>query len=178
MTCPQTCWATPTCYLISPFAEGSGKKGGEFYTPRQVVKLIVECLDPDPDPGMSIYGPTCGSGGMLLEATQHLKARGKDPRSLALYGQEKNLGTWAIAQINLFLHNIDDAFIAKGDTILDPKRYDPTAQEFTSGVGAYDRVMANPPFGVTRSGRTATRLGAMFMAVPRRRKEISRSSNT
>lgn len=131
-------------YLIAQFAEGSGKKGGEFYTPRQVVKLIVECLDPQP--GMSVYDPTCGSGGMLLEATQHLKARGDDPRSLALYGQEKNLGTWAIAQINLFLHDIDDAFIAKGDTILDPQRYDPPSQEFKPGIGAYDRVMANPPF--------------------------------
>lgn len=131
-------------YLIAQFAEGSGKKGGEFYTPRQVVKLIVECLDPQP--GMSVYDPTCGSGGMLLEATQHLKAKGQDPRALALYGQEKNLGTWAIAEINLFLHNIDDAFIAKGDTILNPKRYDPRAQEFVPGIGAYDCVMANPPF--------------------------------
>ena len=108
-------------YLITMFAEGAGKKGGEFYTPRQVVRLIVECLDPQP--GMSIYDPTCGSAGMLLEAVQHLKDRGQNPRSLSLYGQEKNLGTWAIAQINLFLHDIDDAFIAKGDTILDPKRY-------------------------------------------------------
>ncbi|MGY3531187.1 N-6 DNA methylase [Bradyrhizobium sp. USDA 4452] len=131
-------------YLIEQFAEGAGKKGGEFYTPRQVVKLIVECLDPQP--GMSIYDPTCGSGGMLLEAVQHLKNKGQDPRSLSLFGQEKELDTWAIAQINLFLHDIDDAFIAKGDTILDPKRYDPSAQEFTPGIGAYDRVMANPPF--------------------------------
>lgn len=131
-------------YLIEQFAEGAGKKGGEFYTPRQVVRLIVECLDPQP--GMSIYDPTCGSGGMLLEAVQHLKNNRQDPRSLSLYGQEKELDTWAIAQINLFLHGIDDAFIAKGDTILDPKRYDPRAQEFTPGVGAYDRVMANPPF--------------------------------
>jgi len=131
-------------YLIAQFAEGSGKKGGEFYTPSQVVKLIVECLDPQP--GMSIYDPTCGSGGMLLEATQHLKDKGQNPRTLALYGQEKNLGTWAIAQINLFLHGIDDAFIAKGDTLLDPKRYDPQAQEFVPGVGAFDQVMANPPF--------------------------------
>ena len=131
-------------YLITMFAEGAGKKGGEFYTPRQVVRLIVECLDPQP--GMSIYDPTCGSAGMLLEAVQHLKDRGQNPRSLSLYGQEKNLGTWAIAQINLFLHDIDDAFIAKGDTILDPKRYDPKAKEFVAGVGAYDRVMANPPF--------------------------------
>jgi type I restriction enzyme M protein len=131
-------------YLITMFAEGAGKKGGEFYTPRQVVRLIVECLDPQP--GMSIYDPTCGSAGMLLESVQHLKDRGENPRSLSLYGQEKNLGTWAIAEINLFLHDIDDAFIAKGDTILSPKRYDPKAQEFVAGVGAYDRVMANPPF--------------------------------
>jgi type I restriction enzyme M protein len=131
-------------YLIEQFAEGAGKKGGEFYTPRQVVKLIVECLDPQP--GMSIYDPTCGSAGMLLEAVQHLKGKAQDPRSLSLYGQEKELDTWAIAQINLFLHDIDDAFIAKGDTVLDPKRYDPRAQEFLPGIGAYDRVMANPPF--------------------------------
>lgn len=131
-------------FLINMFAEGAGKAGGEFYTPRQVVKLIVECLDPQP--GMSVYDPTCGSAGMLLEAVQHLKDRGQDPRSLSLYGQEKELDTWAIAQINLFLHDIDDAFIAKGDTILDPKRYDPKSQEFVPGVGAYDRVLANPPF--------------------------------
>jgi type I restriction enzyme M protein len=131
-------------YLIEQFAEGAGKKGGEFYTPRQVVKLIVECLDPQP--GMSVYDPTCGSAGMLLEAVQHLKNKGQDPRALSLYGQEKELDTWAIAQINLFLHGIDDAFIAKGDTILDPKRYEPRDQEFVPGIGAYDRVMANPPF--------------------------------
>ena len=131
-------------YLIKMFAEGSGKKGGEFYTPRQVVHLMVECVDPQP--GMSVYDPTCGSGGMLLEAVQHLKDRNQDVRTLSLYGQEKNLGTWAIAQINLFLHDIDDAFIAKGDTILNPKRYDPKAREFVDGIGAYDRVLANPPF--------------------------------
>ena len=92
-------------YLITMFAEGAGKKGGEFYTPRQVVRLIVECLDPQP--GMSIYDPTCGSAGMLLESVQHLKDRGENPRSLSLFGQEKNLGTWAIAEINLFLHDIE-----------------------------------------------------------------------
>src|ERR1700679_1728917 len=95
---------------------------------------------------MSIYDPTCGAAGMLLEAVQYLKDRGENPRSISLYGQEKNLGTWAIAQINLFLHDIDDAFIAKGDTILTPKRYDPKAKEFVAGIGAYDRVVANPPF--------------------------------
>lgn len=131
-------------YLIKMFAEGAGKKGGEFYTPRQIVRLMVEIVEPRP--GMSIYDPTCGSAGMLLEAVQYLKDRGEDARSLSLYGQEKNFGTWGIAQINLFLHDVDDAFIAKGDTILSPKRYDPKAREFVEGVGAYDRVLANPPF--------------------------------
>lgn len=131
-------------YLIKMFAEGAGKKGGEFYTPRQIVRLMVEIVEPRP--GMSIYDPTCGSGGMLLEAVQYVKDRGEDARTLSLYGQEKNFATWGIAQINLFLHNVDDAFIAKGDTILSPKRYDPKAREFVEGVGAYDRVLANPPF--------------------------------
>lgn len=131
-------------YLIKMFAEGAGKKGGEFYTPRQIVRLLVEILGPRP--GMSIYDPTCGSAGMLLEAVQFLKDQGEDARSLSLYGQEKNFATWGIAEINLFLHDVDDAFIAKGDTILSPKRYDPKAREFVEGIGAYDRVLANPPF--------------------------------
>lgn len=147
-------------YLIKMFAEGAGKAGGEFYTPRQVVRLIVECLDPKP--GMSIYDPTCGSGGMLLEAVHHLKERGEDPRTLSLYGQEKELDTWAIAQINLFLHDIDDAFIAKGDTIMSPKRYDPRAKEFVSGLGVYDRVLANPPFSVKAWGHDVWSNGDPF----------------
>jgi type I restriction enzyme M protein len=105
---------------------------------------MVEIIEPRP--GMSIYDPTCGSGGMLLEVVQYLKDRGEDARTLSLYGQEKNFATWGIAEINLFLHNVDDAFIAKGDTILSPKRYDPKAREFVQGIGAYDRVLANPPF--------------------------------
>lgn len=137
-------------YLIKMFAEGAGKKGGEFYTPREIVRLMVEILDPQA--GMSIYDPTCGSGGMLLEAVQYVKDQGQDARSLSLYGQEKNFATWGIAQINLFLHNVDDAFIAKGDTILSPKRYDPQGREFVEGVGAYDRVLANPPFSEKKWG--------------------------
>lgn len=137
-------------YLIKQFADSAGKSGGEFYTPRQVVRLIVECLQPQP--GMSIYDPTCGSGGMLLEAVQYVKDHGGNTRSLSLFGQEKELDTWSIAEINLFLHDIDDAFIAKGDTLLAPKRYDPKAKEFVAGVGAYDRVLANPPFSVKEWG--------------------------
>ena len=106
-------------YLIAQFADDAGKKGGEFYTPEMVVRLIVECLQPDE--GMSIYDPTCGSGGMLLEAVHYLERHGKNPKSLSLFGQEKNLNTWAICQMNLFLHDIDDASVARGDTLLDPK---------------------------------------------------------
>ncbi len=95
------------------------EKGGEFYTPKMVVRLIVECLKPEA--GMSIYDPTCGSGGMLLEAVHHLERQGQNAKSLSLYGQEKNLNTWAICQMNLFLHDIDDAKIARGDTLLEPK---------------------------------------------------------
>lgn len=131
-------------YLIKMFAEGAGKRGGEFYTPRSIVRLMVEIVEPRA--GMSIYDPTCGSGGMLLEAVQFVKDQGGDARTLSLYGQEKNFATWGIAEINLFLHNVDDAFIAKGDTILSPKRYDPKGREFVEGIGAYDRVLANPPF--------------------------------
>lgn len=147
-------------YLIKMFAEGAGKKGGEFYTPRQIVRLMVEIVEPRP--GMSIYDPTCGSGGMLLEAVQYLKDRGEDARTLSLYGQEKNFATWGIAEINLFLHNVDDAFIAKGDTILSPKRYDPKAREFVEGIGAYDRVLANPPFSEKQWGYEVWQNGDPF----------------
>ena len=147
-------------YLIKMFAEGAGKKGGEFYTPRSIVRLMVEIIDPQP--GMSIYDPTCGSAGMLLEAVQYLKDRGENARSLSLYGQEKNFATWGIAEINLFLHNIDDAFIAKGDTILSPKRYDPKGREFVEGIGAYDRVLANPPFSEKVWGHEVWQKGDPF----------------
>ena len=94
-------------YLIKQFADDGGKKGGEFYTPKEVVRLMVKCLEIDQ--GMTVYDPTCGSGGMLLEAYRAVERSGKNARSLSLFGQERNLNTWAICQMNLFLHNIDDA---------------------------------------------------------------------
>jgi type I restriction enzyme M protein len=134
-------------YLIAQFADDAGKKGGEFYTPKMVVRLIVECLRPEE--GMSIYDPTCGSGGMLLEAIHHLEREGKNPKSLSLYGQEKNLNTWAICQMNLFLHDIDDASIARGDTLLDPKHL---SGDGTKAIRTFDRVLANPPFSLKSWG--------------------------
>src|SRR5690606_25807350 len=106
-------------YLIAKFADDAGKKGGEFYTPKMVVRLIIEMIRPEE--GMHVYDPTCGSGGMLLEAVHHLERQGKNARSLHLFGQEMNLNTWSICKMNLFLHDIDDAEIARGDRLRDPK---------------------------------------------------------
>ncbi len=130
-------------YLIGQFADDAGKKGGEFYTPKMVARLIVECLEPQE--GMSIYDPTCGSGGMLLQAVHYLERQGKNPKSLSLCGQEKNLNTWAISQMNLFLHDIDDAQIERGDTLLDPKLLTGDA---VKAIRTFDRVLANPPFSL------------------------------
>jgi len=137
-------------YLIAQFADDAGKKGGEFYTPKMVVRLIVECLRPDE--GMSIYDPTCGSGGMLLEAVHYLERQRKNPNSLSLFGQEKNLNTWAIAQMNLFLPDIDDAQIARRDTLLDPKHL------VGGGRGKRSAPMTacwQPPFSL-KAGATQT----------------------
>lgn len=83
-------------YLIARFADDAGKKGGEFFTPRGVVWLVVELLKPQE--GMYICDPTCGSGSMLLECAQYVKEAGGNPRNLRLFGQEKNLNTWSIAK--------------------------------------------------------------------------------
>lgn len=129
-------------YLIKQFADDAGKKGGEFYSPKAVVQLVVELIDPRP--GHSVYDPTCGSGGMLVESAHHVARLpngtllGGKPDVL-LYGQEKNLGTWAIAKLNLYLHNMR-AEIARGDTLVDPQHID------GDYLKTFDRVIANPPF--------------------------------
>lgn len=129
-------------YLIKQFADDAGKKGGEFYTPKAVVQLVVELIDPQP--GHSVYDPTCGSGGMLVESAHHIAKlpggtlMGDRPNAL-LYGQEKNLGTWAIAKLNLYLHNMR-AEIERGDTLVEPKHLE------GGYLKTFDRVIANPPF--------------------------------
>jgi type I restriction enzyme M protein len=132
-------------YLIDKFADDAGKKGGEFYTPHHVVQLIVELLDPKP--GMRICDPTCGSGGMLIQSAKHIaNIEGKrlgEPINVTLHGQEKNLGTWAIAKMNLLLHGLPDARIEKGDTIRNPRLLDQDGN-----LILYDRVIANPPFSL------------------------------
>ena len=132
-------------YLIEQFADDAGKKGGEFYTPRMVVRLIVELLAPTER--MRICDPTAGSGGMLIECAHYIERKGGNPRNLTLHGQEKNLGTWAICKMNMLLHGLPDARIEKGDTIRDPKLVD------EGELLLYDRVIANPPFSLDEWGR-------------------------
>lgn len=131
-------------YLIKRFADKANKKAGEFYTPRSIVRLMVNILDPKV--GESIYDPACGTGGMLLETIHHVKEQGGDPRSLTLKGQEKNLTTEAIARMNLFLHGQEDFQIVRGDTLLEPKFIQNDQLE------QFDCVIANPPFSLKEWG--------------------------
>jgi len=131
-------------YLIEKFADDAGKKGGEFYTPRKVVQLIVNLLQPKE--GMRICDPTVGSGGMLMECAHHVEKHNGNPRNISLYGQEKNLGTWSICKMNMLLHGFPDADIRKGDTIRAPKLL------VDGQLMLFDRVIANPPFSLDRWG--------------------------
>lgn len=123
-------------YLIRKFADDAGKKGGEFYTPREVVRVLVEVLDPESD--HRVYDPCCGSGGMLIYSAQHIRENGGSMDAISLYGQEKNLNTWAIGEMNMLLHNLPDAEIAKGDTMRNPKF------KKNGALMKFDRVIANP----------------------------------
>jgi type I restriction enzyme M protein len=133
-------------YLIKKFADITNKKAGEFYTPRSVVKLMVNILDPKE--GESIYDPACGTGGMLMEAIHHVRENRGDDRTLwgKLFGQERNLTTSAIARMNLFLHGAADFQIVRGDTLRNPA--------FFSGdnLATFDCVIANPPFSLEKWG--------------------------
>ncbi|WP_074926786.1 type I restriction-modification system subunit M [Enterovibrio norvegicus] len=132
-------------YLIKMFADSAGKKGGEFYTPSEVVQLLVALLKPHA--GMRIYDPTTGSGGMLVQTRNHLKTHGENAANLSLYGQEMNLNTWAICKMNMFLHGVLNADIRKGDTLREPQH--------TQGgeLMSFDRVIANPPFSLKKWGK-------------------------
>jgi len=130
-------------YLIKQFAADAGKKGGEFYTPREVEKVIIGILKPHQKD--HIYDPTAGSGGFLLEAYDYLKQKSgeKIAKTLYLYGQELNISTFAIAKINMFLHGLDSADIRRGDTLANP--------QFLTQNGnlqTFDIAVANPPYSI------------------------------
>lgn len=128
-------------YLIKKFADDSGHTAQEFYTNRTLVHLMTLMLQPQP--GESVYDPTCGTGGMLISAAAEVKRQGKEWRNLRLYGQELNYGTSAIARMNLFLHGITDGHIAHGDTLAKPEFRDSTGR-----LQTFDVVLANPPYSI------------------------------
>ncbi|MFM2447780.1 MAG: hypothetical protein RIS44_230 [Pseudomonadota bacterium] len=126
-------------WLIKYFADSAGKKAGEFYTPAEVVRICVEICDPQE--GMSVYDPTVGSGGMLIQARDYLREHGANPSELSLYGQEKMGTTWSICKMNMLLHGISHADIRQQDTLREPQHK--TEQ---NELRRFDRVLANPPF--------------------------------
>jgi len=132
-------------YLIKMFADSAGKKGGEFYTPSEVVQLLVALIKPHA--GMKVYDPTVGSGGMLVTTRNYLTQHGENASNLSLYGQEMNLNTWAICKMNMFLHGVFNADIRQGDTLGDPKHVQ------QGELMVYDRVIANPPFSLKKWGK-------------------------
>jgi len=133
-------------YLIKRFADQSNKKAGEYYTPRSVVKLLVDILDPQE--GETVYDPACGTGGMLIEVIEHVKANGGRPQTLwgKLYGQEKVLATSGIARMNLLLHGVEDFQIVREDTLKEPAFFT------GSHLAQFDCVIANPPFSLKNWG--------------------------
>jgi type I restriction enzyme M protein len=132
-------------YLIKMFADSAGKKGGEFFTPPQVVKLLVSLIKPHA--GMKVLDPTCGSGGMLLQSRNYLATHGENENNIQLFGQEMNLSTWAICKLNMFLHGFFNADIRKGDTLGEPQHVE------HGELMRFDRVIANPPFSLKNWGR-------------------------
>lgn len=127
-------------YLIKQFADDSGHTAAEFYTNRTVVRLMT--LIADPKPGETVYDPTCGSGGLLLNAALQLKTEGKEYRSLKLYGQEINLITSSIARMNMFLHGIEDFAIVRGNTLSDPGLLN------NDELQTFNVILANPPYSI------------------------------
>ncbi len=125
-------------YLIKYFADSAGKKGGEFYTPAEVVRLLVQLTKPTA--GNEIYDPAVGSGGFLIQAHQYVEEQGEDPNNLALYGQDSNGTTWSICNMNMILHNITRFTIENDDTLENPLILQ------NGQVRKFDRVLANPPF--------------------------------
>ena len=145
--CPEDELGVGYEYLIKKFADDSGHTAAEFYTNRTVVHLMTELLQPQP--GESIYDPTCGSGGMLLSSIAHLRKLKEEWRTVKLCGQERNLMTSSIARMNCFLHGIEDFQIIRGDTLSEPK--------FVEGdrLQQFDVCLANPPYSIKQWDREA-----------------------
>lgn len=133
-------------YLIKYFADSAGKKGGEFYTPSEVARLLAQIIEPKA--GMSVYDPTGGSGGLLIQSKHYVEETGGDSRNLELAGQELNGSTWAMCKMNMILHGIRSADIRQGDTLKAPQHLDKNGE-----LRTFNRVVANPPFSQNYSSQ-------------------------
>ena len=138
-------------YLIQRFAEGAGKKGGEFFTPPEVSRLLARLVDPQP--GDRLYDPTMGSGSLLISVAEHLQ-KTHHTEDFALYGQEINRDTWALAMMNAVLHDFPAAHFERGDTLAAPKHLE------SGGLMTFDVVVANPPFSLKEWGYKRAELDA------------------
>ncbi len=144
---PQDQFGNAYEYLIKKFADDSGHTAAEFYTNRTVVHLMALIMDPKS--GESIYDPTCGSGGMLLNSIILAKENGEEYRNIKLYGQEINLITSAIARMNMFIHDLGDFEIIRGDTLANPAFIE------NDRVKQFDIVIANPPYSIKKWNQNA-----------------------
>ena len=159
--CPEDELGQGYEYLIKQFADDSGHTAQEFYTNRTVVHLMTEMLKPQP--GESIYDPTCGSAGMLISAIAYLKEQGQEWRNVSAYGQEINSLTSAIGRMNLFLHGVKDFCIVNDDTLIRPAFIE------NGSLKKFDLCLANPPYSISQWDRDAfssDKYGRNFLGVP------------
>lgn len=159
--CPEDELGQGYEYLIKKFADDSGHTAQEFYTNRTVVHLMTEILKPQP--GESIYDPTCGSAGMLISCIAYLKKQGKEWRNVKVFGQEINQLTSAIGRMNLFLHGVQDFRIVNDDTLKSP------AFISNGELQKFDLVLANPPYSIKQWDREAfesDKYGRNFLGTP------------
>ncbi|WP_415878548.1 type I restriction-modification system subunit M [Methylomonas sp. TEB] len=132
-------------FLIKKFADDSGHTAAEFYTNRTVVHLMTRIMELQP--GETAYDPTCGTGGMLLNGVMELRNQNQEWRSVKLYGQEVNLLTSAIARMNMFLHDIEEFEVLRGDTLSEPKFIE------NDQLKQFDVIFANPPYSIKKWNR-------------------------
>ena len=145
--CPADEMGTGYEYLVGKFADDAGHTAQEFYTNRTVVDLMTRILKPQP--GESIYDPTCGSGGMLIKCLTAVRDQGKEWKGMRVYGQELNALTSSIARMNLFLHGVQEYSIVNGDTLRNPAFIE------NGHLQRFDIVLANPPYSISQWDRSA-----------------------